>query len=94
MHGVPPVVAQALSDTSLPDTARLMMWHLVARLDYTMFREVYVLSIANEMRRKETTAGQMLTLLVARGYLIESVKRKPRAFRFPLSRIASEERAA
>jgi hypothetical protein len=46
------------------------------------------------MRIKDTTVGQMLTVLVQRGYLDESGKKKPRAFRLPWSRRVSTERAA
>lgn len=90
----PRVVAQALSDVHLPDAARLIMWHLSFRLDVLEYREVYAESLAHESRRKETTVGQMLTLLVTRGYLDESEKRKPRAFRLPYSRRTSAQRAA
>jgi hypothetical protein len=50
--------------------------------------------LANEMRVLDTTVGKMLTLLVERGYLEESGKKKPRAFRLPWSRRAYTERAA
>ena len=91
---VPMVVDQALADVQLPDAARLLMWHLSKRLVIGEYREVYAESLASESRRKITTVGQMLTLLVHRGYLDESVKRKPRAFRLPSSRRASVARAA
>lgn len=91
---VPIAVEQALDDVELPPCARLMMWHLRRRLSRHEYREQYTLSLANEMRIKETTAGQMLTLLVHRGYLDESVKRKPRAFRLVDSRRTTRARAA
>ncbi len=89
-----PVIDQALGDVSLPPTARLMMWHLARRLSTTEFRGVYQESIANEMRIKQPTASLTLDLLVARGYLDESTKRKPRAFRLPHSRRTSKARDA
>jgi hypothetical protein len=90
----PRVVRQALGDVSLPPTARLMMWHLGERLCLTEYREVYTESIANEMRIKPNTAGETLDLLILRGYLDESGKKKPRAFRLPFSRRQSAARAA
>jgi hypothetical protein len=89
-----PVVSQALGDVTLPHTARLMMWHLAQRLDLVEFREVYTDSIAAEMRIKPNTASVTLDTLVSRGYLDESGKRKPRAFRLPWSRRQSLARAA
>jgi len=91
---VPRVVEQALDDMSLPPTARLMMWHLAKRLDLFEYREVYTESIAREMRIKHNTASVTLDTLVARGYLDDSLKRKPRAFRLPWSRRQSQARAA
>jgi DNA-binding IclR family transcriptional regulator len=70
------------------------MWHIRKRLTMTAFAEVKAESLAAEMRLKDTTVGQMLTLLVQRGYLDESGKKKPRAFRLPWSRRVSTERAA
>lgn len=92
VHGMPVVVTQALSDVSLTPTARLMMWHLKDRLDFLSFRDIYGESLAREMRIKETTVGQTLTLLVARGYLEENGKKRPRAFRLPWSRRITKER--
>ncbi len=91
---VPLVVAQAVDDVDLPDAARLTMWHLRRRLNTRDFVEVYAESLATETRRRMTTVGQMLTLLVRRGYLEESAKKRPRAFRFPSSRKAWRARAA
>lgn len=91
---VPRVVDQALRDVRLPPAARLMMWHLADRLDLVQFRDVKAESLASEMRIKRETVGQMLTVLVVRGYLDESGKKKPRAFRMPWSRRTSIERAA
>lgn len=85
---------QALNDVSLPPAARLMMWHLAARLDCMEYREQKYESLAHEMRVNETTVGKMLNLLVQRGYLDESGKKKPRAFRMPLSRRTGVARAA
>jgi hypothetical protein len=87
-------VEQALDDVSLPPAARLTMWHIRKRLTMTAFAEVKAESLAAEMRIKDTTVGQMLTVLVQRGYLDESGKKKPRAFRLPWSRRVSTERAA
>ena len=91
---LPLAVSQALDDTALPPAARLTMWHLRTRLDAFEFREVYRLSLASEMRMKETTVGQMLKLLVSLGYLDESEKRKPTAYRMPYSRRVTRARAA
>ena len=87
-------VEQALDDVSLPPAARLTMWHIRKRLTMVAFTEVKAESLANEMRVLDTTVGKMLTLLVERGYLEESGKKKPRAFRLPWSRRAYAERAA
>ena len=87
-------VEQALDDVSLPPAARLTMWHVRKRLTMQSFTEVKAESLAAEMRVKDTTVGQMLTLLVQRGYLEESAKKKPRAFRLPWSRRTHTERAA
>jgi hypothetical protein len=87
-------VEQALDDVSLPPAARLTMWHIRKRLTMQAFTEVKAESLANEMRVLDTTVGKMLTLLVERGYLEESGKKKPRAFRLPWSRRAYTERAA
>jgi hypothetical protein len=87
-------VEQALDDVSLPPAARLTMWHIRKRLTMVAFTEVKAESLANEMRVLDTTVGKMLTLLVERGYLEESGKKKPRAFRLPWSRRAYTERAA
>ena len=87
-------VEQALDDVSLPPAARLTMWHVRKRLTMQAFTEVKAESLAAEMRVKDPTVGQMLTLLVQRGYLEESSKKKPRAFRLPWSRRTSTERAA
>lgn len=90
VHGLPVVVRQALDDVQLPPTARLMMWHLVVWLDLVEYRELKGITIAHDMRIRETTAGQTLTLLVQRGYLDEAPTGgrggRPRAFRLPFSR--------
>lgn len=91
---IPTVVAQALEDRELPPVARLAMWYLSRRLDFLEFRDVKTESLATEMGIKATTAGQALHLLVARGYLDESGRRKPRAFRLMWSRRTSTARAA
>jgi hypothetical protein len=88
------VVEQALDDVSLPPAARLTMWHIRKRLTMQAYTEVKAESLANEMRVLDTTVGKMLTLLVERGYLEESGKKKPRAFRLPWSRRGGLERAA
>ena len=82
----PIVIRQALDDVHLTHVARLAMWHLQSRLDVVDFIEVYVVSLAHEMRVKERTAGNALRELVERGYLLEHESRKPRAYRFPWSR--------
>lgn len=92
---VPRAVEQALDDVQLPAVARLMMWHLTKRLDLFEYREVKNASIAAEMRIKDTTAGQMLALLVERGYLDQrNSDRRARAFRLPWSRRQSKALAA
>lgn len=91
---VPRVVDQALDDTTLPPSARLMMWHLAKRLDLFEYREVKAESLANEMRVTRVRTSRMLILLVARGYLEESGQRRPRAFRMPWSRRSAAARAA
>jgi hypothetical protein len=86
--GVPRVVEQALDDVQLPPVARLMMWHLAKRLDLFEYREVKNASIA-------ATAGQMLALLVSRGYLDQkNSDRRTRAFRLLWSRRQSKALAA
>ncbi|MEQ1693779.1 MAG: BlaI/MecI/CopY family transcriptional regulator, partial [Gemmatimonas sp.] len=89
-----PAISQALDDVSLPHAARLVMWHLGKRLDVTHFREVKTDSLASEMRLKPNTVFKSLRQLVARGYLEEHTKRKPRAYRMPWSRIETAERPA
>lgn len=92
---VPRAVEQALDDVQLPPMARLMMWHLAKRLDLFEFREVKNASIAAEMRIKDTTAGQMLGMLVSRGYLDQRPSdRRSRAYRLPWSRRQSKVIAA
>lgn len=92
---LPRVVEQALDDVHLPAVARLMMWHVVKRLDLFEYRELKLASIAAEMRVKETTAGQMLTLLVEKGYLdARASERRSRAYRIPWSRRQSKALAA
>jgi hypothetical protein len=91
-RSVPPAVDQALSDTEMPPTARLMMWHLAARLDLMEFTNVKAESLAVEMGIAGTTVSHMLTLLVERGYLNEHGQRKPRAFRMPWSRRTGKAR--
>ena len=81
---VPLPVQKALEDVSLPSTARLMMWHLAQRLDAMTFQCVKAASLAHEMQIRETTVGQMLTRLVAAGYLDEQKGSRPRQFRLVL----------
>jgi DNA-binding MarR family transcriptional regulator len=91
----PIVVQQALDDTTLPHTARLMMWHLAKRLDLSEYREVKLSSLAHEMRCKETTTGQALATLVERGYLDQRpIERRSRAYRLPWSRRTARAMAA
>lgn len=84
--GWPLVVVQALDDLELTQTARLTMWHLRAWLDVLEYREVKVLALARAMRVKERNANDAVLLLVARGYLDQHPKQKPRALRFPYCR--------
>lgn len=91
---LPHVVSQAMDDFSLPPTARLMMWTLAKRLDFVYFTAVKSQSLAHEMRIRENTAAQYLSLLVQRGYIEESKRRRPRAFRMPWSRQRHDRRAA
>ncbi len=88
------VVCQAQDDLKLPPAARSLMWFIGKRLTHYEFREVYTESIAKDAGMKDVTAGQMLKLLVHRGYLEEHDKRRPRAFRLPVSRRMSSSRAA
>lgn len=91
-RSVPPAVDQALGDTEMPPAARLMMWHLAARLDLMEYTNVKAESLAREMKLAGTTVSHMLTLLVERGYLSENGQRKPRAFRMPWSRRTGKAR--
>ena len=84
---VPAVVEQALNDVQLPHVARLTMWDLRLRLDGVHYVEVKVASLAFEMRVKERTANDALLRLVDDGYLDVHAKQKPRAYRFPWSRL-------
>ena len=95
-HGLPVVVAQALRDLTLPQNGRLMMYYLTDWLDFVEYREVKVVSVASAMRIHENTAGQLLALLVSRGYLRcrPRVRNSPRAYVMPWSRVANERRAA
>ena len=93
-HGMPLVVQQALSDRQLRPVDRLAMFFLAALLDFNDYREVKVMSLASTMGVEEQTAGRAIRTLVARGYLDQHAKRKPRAFRMPWSRLATEKRAA
>jgi hypothetical protein len=89
-QGVPIVVRQALDDVQLPPSARLMMWHVQAWLDFHEYRALKGITLAHEMRIRETTASKALSLLVDRGYLDESADGgrggRARAFRLPFSR--------
>lgn len=94
IHGLPVVVRQAQDDRDLPPAAKAVMWHAQYVLDLQEMREWATIAVAFRAGIKETTAGQMLTLLVGLGYLEESTKRKPRAFRLPWSRRTTAARAA
>jgi hypothetical protein len=87
---LPLVVEQALSDVHLPHTARLVMWHLRARLDGMHYIEVKVASLAMEMRVKERTASDALVRLTEDGYLDVHPKQRPRAYRLPWSRLHAD----
>ena len=88
---VPLSVIQALDDTSLPAAARLLMWELRLRLDIFEYREQKQLSLAHSTRYKEATVGEMLALLVARGYLdARPTSRRGRAYRLYASRRVPE----
>lgn len=95
-HGIPAVVLQAMDDVRLPSTARFAMWHLRNRLDIVRFNEVKVASLASEMRVKERTLGDALARLAAEGYLDVHAKQRPKAYRFPWSRMGPQtlQRAA
>lgn len=92
-HGLPVVVIQALDNTQLPAVARLAMWHLRERLDVVHYVPVKVASLAASMRIQERTVNNALLRLVQDGYLDMHPKQKPRAFRFPWSRL-QERRTA
>jgi DNA-binding GntR family transcriptional regulator len=93
-HGLPTVVIQALDDTQLPMIARVTMWHLRERLDVVHYVEVKVASLAMSMRVKERTLNDALVRLAAEGYLDVHQKQRPRAYRFPWSRLQDVRRAA
>lgn len=92
--GLPVVVAQALDDRTLPPVARLAMWYLHRVLDFHEFRERKAESLASMMGIEPQTAGRALRVLVESGYLEQSVKRRPRAYRLPWSRRTTPARAA
>lgn len=92
--GLPVSIMQAMDDVHLTQTARLAMWHLRLRLDIIEFREVKLISLASEMRMEQRNIGNALALLVARGYLEQTTRRKPREFRLFWSRRAMESQAA
>lgn len=92
--GLPVSIMQAMDDVHLTQTARLAMWHLRLRLDVIEFREVKLISLASEMRMEERNIGNALMLLVARGYLEQTKRRKPREFRLLWSRRPKDCRAA
>lgn len=94
MISVPLVVMQALDDNSLPPMARICMWRLMRYLDCHEFREIKALTLAHEAGCKDVTAGEMIRLLIAAGYLDEHPVRKPRALRLPVSRRVTLARAA
>lgn len=89
-HGIPVVVAQALDDVALPHAARLAMWHLRERLDVVHFTVVKVASLSAAMRVKERTVNDALHRLASDGYLDVHAKQKPKAYRFPWSRMRHE----
>lgn len=93
-HGLPTVVVQALDDTQLPPVARLTMWHLRERLDVIHYVEVKVASLALSMRVKERTLNDALIRLAHEGYLDVHQRQRPRAYRFPWSRLRDVRRAA
>lgn len=93
-HGLPTVVIQALDDTQLPAIARLTMWHLRERLDVVHYTEVKVASLALVMRVKERTLNDALVRLSDEGYLDPHAKQRPRAYRFPWSRLTDVRRVA
>lgn len=83
---IPLIVSAGMDDVTLSDTARLTLWYLRKRLDLLQYTEVYVESLASEMRRKDRTVNYAIEELIAAGYLDAHAKRRPRALRFPLSR--------
>lgn len=92
---VPFIVRQALSDRKgLTKVERLAMWEMRAWVDNMKYRDVYAEALASLMDITDQAAGRVLRRLAARGYLDESAKKRPRAYRFYLSRRAVDERAA
>ena len=84
---VPLVVVQALDDTSLPAAARLLMWELRTRLDIFEYREQKQESLACSTRYKPVTIGEMLAVLVERGYIdVRQGTGRTRAYRLFASR--------
>lgn len=95
--GLPVVVMQALDDTTLPQSARLLMWHLGKRLDILIYQPQKLESLVSETRMGKATISESLALLVTRGYLdTQQGLRKGREYRLPASRIVerSHRRAA
>lgn len=90
----PIVVQQALDDVTLPHAARLAMWHLRLWLDVAEYREVKIVALASAMRIKERNANDAVLTLVARGYLDQHPRQRPRALRLPYSRRVMPVRAA
>ncbi len=94
-HGLPVVVMQALDDTALPQSARLLMWHLGKRLDILVFQPQKLESLVAETRMGKATISEALALLVARGYLdAQQGLRKGREYRLPASRITARTHRA
>lgn len=88
-HGLPFVVIQALDDTTLPHSARLLMWHLGKRLDILEFQSVKIESLVSETRMGKATVSEALTLLVARGYVaMRPGLRRARVYRLPATRLS------
>ena len=95
LPSVPLAVQQALSDTALPATARLLMWHLALRLDLLEFRAQKLESLAMETRTTKQNVSANLELLLRKGYLdARPGERRGRLYRLPLSRRTTEARAA
>lgn len=89
---LPPSVAEALSDHSLPASTRILMWYLCQRLDVHEWRAVKQGSLAHEARYKNSTVSGGLAQLVRCGYLdARNDERRLRAYRLLWTRLRPED---